>query len=77
DADGIVRAGAQETNLFIRPPQRLRAVDCLITNFHQPRSTLLMLVASAMGYELMRHAYEEALREEYRFLSYGDAMCIL
>ena len=76
-AAGSARAGAREPNLFTRPPQRLRAVDCLITNFHQPRSTLLMLVASAMGYELMRHAYEEALREEYRFLSYGDAMCIL
>lgn len=77
DADGVVQPGAQETNLFIRPPQRLRAVDCVITNFHQPRSTLLMLVASAMGYDLMRRAYDEALREEYRFLSYGDAMCIL
>ena len=77
DAEGVVRAGARETNLFIRPPQRLRAVDCVITNFHQPRSTLLMLVASATGFELMMQAYREAVAQEYRFLSYGDAMCIL
>jgi S-adenosylmethionine:tRNA ribosyltransferase-isomerase len=77
DADGVVHAGARDTDLFIRPPRRLHAVDCLVTNFHQPRSTLLMLVAAAMGYDLMRRAYEEALRAEYRFLSYGDAMCIV
>jgi len=73
----VVHAGARDTDLFIRPPQQLRAVDRLITNFHQPRSTLLMLVASVTGYELMMHAYAEAVREQYRFLSYGDAMCVL
>ncbi len=77
DAHGVVQPGARETNLFIRPPQQLRVVDRLITNFHQPRSTLLMLVAAFAGYELMMHAYAEAVREQYRFLSYGDAMCIL
>jgi len=77
DESGVVRAGARETNLFIRPPQQLRAVDRLITNFHQPRSTLLMLVAAFAGYELMMHAYAEAVKEQYRFLSYGDAMVIL
>jgi S-adenosylmethionine:tRNA ribosyltransferase-isomerase len=77
DTEGVVHAGARDTNLFIRPPRTLRAVDRLITNFHQPRSTLLMLVASATGYTLMRQAYTEAVHERYRFLSYGDAMCIL
>jgi S-adenosylmethionine:tRNA ribosyltransferase-isomerase len=77
DEAGAVHAGARETNLFIRPPQRLRAVDRLITNFHQPRSTLLMLVASVTGYDLMMQAYAEAVKEQYRFLSYGDAMVIL
>jgi S-adenosylmethionine:tRNA ribosyltransferase-isomerase len=77
DAAGRVHAGARDTDLFIRPPQRLRAVDRLITNFHQPRSTLLMLVAAVTGYELMMHAYAEAVKEQYRFLSYGDAMVIL
>ena len=77
DEHGVVQAGARDTALFIRPPRTLRAVDRMITNFHQPRSTLLMLVASTMGYELMMRAYHEAVRERYRFLSYGDAMCIL
>jgi len=77
DDGGVVHAGARETNLFIRPPQRLRAVDRLITNFHQPRSTLLMLVAAVTGYDLMMQAYAEAVKEQYRFLSYGDAMVIL
>jgi S-adenosylmethionine:tRNA ribosyltransferase-isomerase len=77
DEQGVVHAGARETNLFIRPPQRLKAVDRLITNFHQPRSTLLMLVASFAGFDLMMRAYHEAVAEEYRFLSYGDAMVIL
>jgi S-adenosylmethionine:tRNA ribosyltransferase-isomerase len=77
DASGVVHAGARNTDLFIRPPQRLRAVDRLLTNFHQPRSTLLMLVAAVTGYDLMMQAYAEAVAQEYRFLSYGDAMVIL
>jgi S-adenosylmethionine:tRNA ribosyltransferase-isomerase len=77
DTAGHVHAGARDTDLFIRPPQQLRAVDRLITNFHQPRSTLLMLVAAVTGYDLMMHAYAEAVKEQYRFLSYGDAMAIL
>jgi len=75
--DGTVRAGAGETTLFIRPPYRFRVVDRLITNFHLPRSTLLMLVCAFGGYEAVMHAYEEALRGGYRFYSYGDAMLIL
>jgi S-adenosylmethionine:tRNA ribosyltransferase-isomerase len=70
-------AGAGETKLFIRPPYQWRVVDRLITNFHLPRSTLLMLVAAFAGYELTMHAYDVAVREGYRFYSYGDAMAIV
>jgi S-adenosylmethionine:tRNA ribosyltransferase-isomerase len=70
-------AGAGETRLFIRPPYEWRVVDRLITNFHLPRSTLLMLVAAFAGYELTMHAYDVAIREGYRFYSYGDAMAIV
>ncbi|TWT42751.1 tRNA preQ1(34) S-adenosylmethionine ribosyltransferase-isomerase QueA [Botrimarina hoheduenensis] len=66
-----------ETQLFIRPPHRFAAVDGLMTNFHFPRTTLLLLVQALGGVELVRRAYEEALRERYRFYSYGDAMLIL
>jgi S-adenosylmethionine:tRNA ribosyltransferase-isomerase len=76
-ADGSVRAGAGETRIFIRPPARPRVVDALVTNFHLPRSTLIMLVAAFAGYELTMHAYREAIAERYRFYSYGDAMAIV
>ena len=66
-----------QTELFIRPPYRFRAVDALMTNFHLPRTTLLVLVRTFGGDELIRQAYEEAIRQEYRFYSYGDAMLIL
>jgi len=66
-----------ETRLFIRPPYCFRVVDVLVTNFHLPKSTLLMLVSAFASVDLIRHAYEEAIREEYRFFSYGDAMVIL
>jgi S-adenosylmethionine:tRNA ribosyltransferase-isomerase len=75
--DGALVPGARETNIFIRPPYAFRAVDRLITNFHLPRSTLLMLVAAFAGYDLTMHAYDVAVREGYRFYSYGDAMVIL
>jgi S-adenosylmethionine:tRNA ribosyltransferase-isomerase len=75
--DGAVHAGEGETRIFIRPPARLRAVDALITNFHLPRSTLIMLVAAVAGYELTMRAYRAAIAEQYRFYSYGDAMAIL
>jgi S-adenosylmethionine:tRNA ribosyltransferase-isomerase len=74
---GRVCAGAAETRLFIRPPYEFRAVDALVTNFHLPRSTLVMLVAAFAGYELTMRAYAEAVRERYRFYSYGDAMAVL
>ncbi len=77
DAGGRVRPGGGDTRLFIRPPYRFRAVDAMVTNFHLPRSTLLMLVAAFAGYELTMHAYAEAVREGYRFYSYGDAMAVV
>lgn len=76
DETGRLTARTGETRLFIRPPYRWRAVDRLITNFHLPRSSLLMLVAAFAGYELTMHAYREALARGYRFYSYGDAMLI-
>ncbi|MGF1677664.1 MAG: tRNA preQ1(34) S-adenosylmethionine ribosyltransferase-isomerase QueA [Candidatus Methylacidiphilales bacterium] len=69
--------GPGTTSIFIHPPYRFRRTDALITNFHLPGSTLLMLVCAFGGYDLMMQAYEEAVREEYRFFSYGDAMLIL
>ena len=64
------------TNLFITPGYKFKAVDCLITNFHMPQSSLLMLVAAFIGYENMREIYKIAVEERYRFLSYGDAMLL-
>jgi S-adenosylmethionine:tRNA ribosyltransferase-isomerase len=75
--DGTVRAGAAETDLFITPGYRFRVVDILLTNFHLPRSTLLMLVSAFAGLEPIRRAYAEAIDHGYRFYSYGDAMLIL
>ncbi len=75
--DGTVAAGAAETRLLIAPGYQYRVVDHLVTNFHLPRSTLLMLVAAFAGYETMMTAYRHAVRARYRFYSYGDAMCIL
>src|SRR5438093_9251021 len=77
DAQGQVRAGAAETSLFIRPPYSFKVVNHLITNFHLPRSTLLMLVCAFGGSESVMTAYREAVKEGYRFYSYGDAMLII
>jgi S-adenosylmethionine:tRNA ribosyltransferase-isomerase len=74
---GTIRTWRGATKLFIRPPYAFRAVDALLTNFHLPRSTLLVLVSELAGRELIRQAYAEAIREKYRFYSYGDAMLIL
>ena len=74
---GEVQAGEAETRLFIRPYYTWRVVDRLITNFHLPRSTLLMLVAAFAGYDLTMRAYREAIATGYRFFSYGDAMAIV
>jgi S-adenosylmethionine:tRNA ribosyltransferase-isomerase len=75
--DGAVAAGSGTTSLFIRPPYCFRAVDRLITNFHLPRSTLLMLVAAFAGYQRTLESYREAVAAGYRFYSYGDAMAIV
>ena len=75
-ADGVVRAGSAATDLFIRPGFRFRVTGALLTNFHLPRSTLLVLVSAFAGYEATRRAYAEAIRRAYRFFSFGDAMFI-
>jgi S-adenosylmethionine:tRNA ribosyltransferase-isomerase len=77
DANGRVVASEGDTRIFIRPPYRFRAVDHLVTNFHLPRSTLIMLVAAFAGYELTMTAYREAVGSGYRFYSYGDAMAVV
>jgi len=77
DDDGIFRERSADTRIFIRPPYQFRAVDRLITNFHLPRSTLIMLVAAFAGYDLTMRAYQEAIAERYRLYSYGDAMVIV
>jgi S-adenosylmethionine:tRNA ribosyltransferase-isomerase len=74
--EAIVAPWSGETRLFIRPPYEFRAVDALLTNFHFPRTTLLLLVQALGGSALIRQAYEEAVAEQYRFYSYGDAMLI-
>ncbi len=74
--DGLVRAGSGNTEIFIYPGYRFKAVDALITNFHLPQSTLIMLVSALAGREHVMAAYEEAVRERYRFFSFGDAMFI-
>lgn len=74
---GGVQAGAGETQLFIRPGFKYNVIDALITNFHLPKSTLLMLVSAFMGHALMKQAYQTAVAERYRFYSLGDAMLIL
>ncbi|MGH7231186.1 MAG: tRNA preQ1(34) S-adenosylmethionine ribosyltransferase-isomerase QueA [Nitrospiraceae bacterium] len=76
-ADGLVRPTKGESGLFILPGYRFRIVDALMTNFHLPRTTLLMLVAAFAGADQTREAYQEAIRARYRFYSYGDAMLIL
>ncbi|MCS7047224.1 MAG: tRNA preQ1(34) S-adenosylmethionine ribosyltransferase-isomerase QueA [Gemmataceae bacterium] len=75
--DGDLHPWRGETSLYIYPPYRFRAVDALITNFHLPRTTLLLLVAAFAGVDLVQQAYQTAIAERYRFYSYGDAMLIL
>jgi S-adenosylmethionine:tRNA ribosyltransferase-isomerase len=77
DAEGAVRAGPGETSLLILPGYRFKVVEHLITNFHLPRSTLLMLVSAFAGHERMQAAYRHAIEQRYRFYSYGDAMVVI
>lgn len=74
---GEITAHSASTNLFIYPPHDFRSVNCLLTNFHTPMSSLLMLVSAFAGYEFLMEAYLIAVKERYRFYSYGDAMLIL
>lgn len=77
DENGIVHAGCGDTDIFIYPGYQFKVLDGLITNFHLPQSTLLMLVSALAGREPILAAYEEAVREKYRFFSFGDAMIII
>ena len=77
DSDGILKAASGETNIFIYPGYTFKAVDGLITNFHLPESTLLMLVSAFAGKENVFGAYNEAIENNYRFFSFGDAMFIV
>ncbi len=77
DESGIVQPGCDNTSIFIYPGYRFRVLDGLITNFHLPESTLVMLVSALAGRERVLHAYEEAVKERYRFFSFGDAMLII
>ena len=70
-------AGQGRTDLFIYPPYAFKVVDALVTNFHLPKSTLIMMISAFAGQEFVREAYREAIREKYRFYSYGDCMLIL
>lgn len=74
--DGILKSGSGWTDIFIYPGYQFRMIDQLITNFHLPESTLLMLVSALAGKERIMKAYEEAVKEKYRFFSFGDAMYI-
>lgn len=76
-ASGPLRAWSGETKLYIYPPYTFKAVDALITNFHLPRTSLLLLVGAFAGVDLLRRAYESAVAQRYRFYSYGDAMLVL
>ena len=76
DENGVVHAGSGDTEIFIYPGYRFKVLDALITNFHLPESTLVMLVSALAGREHVLRAYEEAIQERYRFFSFGDAMFI-
>ena len=77
DENGIIHPMSKETDIFIYPGYKFKAIDALITNFHLPESTLLMLVSALAGRENIMNAYNEAVKEKYRFFSFGDAMLIL
>ena len=77
DENGKVKEFEGDTNIFIYPGYKFKCIDSLITNFHLPESTLIMLVSSLAGREFVMEAYEEAVKERYKFFSFGDAMVIL
>ncbi len=73
---GVLKAGNAETSIFITPGYQFRVVDRLLTNFHLPKSTLMMLVSAFAGHAHIMRAYQHAVQQQYRFFSYGDAMLI-
>jgi S-adenosylmethionine:tRNA ribosyltransferase-isomerase len=75
--DGMLKAYDGWTNKFIFPPYDFSIADCMVTNFHTPLSTLLMMISAFCGHELMMEAYKQAIENKYKFYSYGDAMLIL
>ena len=77
DKHGILHAGSANTEIFIYPGYKFKAIDCLITNFHLPESTLIMLVSALAGRERILEAYRVAVEQKYHFFSFGDAMLIL
>ena len=77
DENGMVKETEQDTKIFIYPGYKFKCLNALITNFHLPQSTLLMLVSALAGKEYVLKAYEEAVKEKYRFFSFGDAMFIM
>ena len=77
DENGFFHESSAWTDIFIYPGYRFKAMDALITNFHLPESTLIMLVSAFAGYDPVMNAYREAVRESYRFFSFGDAMLIV
>ena len=76
DENGMLKEIESDTNIFIYPGYKFKCIDSLITNFHLPESTLIMLVSALAGKEFVMNAYEEAVRERYKFFSFGDAMFI-
>jgi S-adenosylmethionine:tRNA ribosyltransferase-isomerase len=74
---GLLKAGSGWTNKFIFPPYDFNVANCMITNFHMPASTLMMMTCAFGGYDLIMQAYKVAMKEKYRFFSYGDAMLII
>ena len=76
DENGVIHAGSGWTQIFIYPGYKFKAIDCLITNFHLPESTLLMLVSALAGRDNILNAYKTAVEEKYKFFSFGDAMLI-
>ncbi|MCE9531509.1 MAG: S-adenosylmethionine:tRNA ribosyltransferase-isomerase, partial [Planctomycetes bacterium] len=76
-AEGVLRPWRGETRLFIHPPYEFKVVDGMVTNFHLPRTTLLLLVGALAGMDFLKEAYTIAVREKYRFYSYGDAMLVV
>jgi len=76
DDNGVIHPGSGMTNIFIKPGVKVKAVDMLLTNFHLPQSTLLMLVSTLMGREYALEAYQDAVEKRYRFFSFGDCMLI-